>query len=93
MPLFLLKNLPRPHCWTVVWLALLIAPVANAQEKPYFVTYSHDLEEPGNLEIETKTALARPDGSFRYGAAALEMEYGVRGSLLPRASCINASTR
>lgn len=50
---------------------------ARAQEKPYFVTYSYDLEEPGNLDIETKTALARPDGSTRYGASALELEYGV----------------
>jgi len=49
-----------------------------AQEKPYFVTYSHDLEEPGNLEIETKTALAKPDGGNHYGALATELEYGVR---------------
>jgi hypothetical protein len=49
-----------------------------AQEKPYFVTYSHDLEEPGNLEIETKTALAQPEGGTQYGATALELEYGVR---------------
>lgn len=51
---------------------------AGAQEKPYFVTYSQDLEEPGNLEIETKTALARPEGSTHYGAVATELEYGVR---------------
>ncbi|HZB87348.1 MAG TPA: hypothetical protein VE291_01705 [Terracidiphilus sp.] len=51
---------------------------ARAQEKPYFVTYQHDLEEPGNLEIETKTALARPNGSGNYGATATELEYGVR---------------
>lgn len=50
---------------------------AGAQEKPYFVTYSYDLEEPGNLDIETKTALAQPDGSTRFGALALEFEYGV----------------
>ena len=43
-------------------LSLWLGPIANAQDKPYFVTYSHDLEEPGNLEIETKTALGRPDG-------------------------------
>ena len=54
-------------------------PAGSAQEKPYFVTYSHDLEEPGNLEIETKTALAGPDGGNRFGATALEFEYGVRG--------------
>jgi hypothetical protein len=58
-------------------LANWFCPTASAQEKPYFVTYSHDLEEPGNLEVETKTALARPDGSTRYGASALEFEYGV----------------
>lgn len=51
---------------------------AHAQEKPYFVTYSHDLEEPGNLEIETKTALARPQDGNRFGGAAQELEYGVR---------------
>ncbi len=50
---------------------------AQAQEKPYFVTYSYGLEEPGNLEIETKTALGRPEGSTRFGATALELEYGV----------------
>lgn len=51
---------------------------AHAQEKPYFVTYSHDLEEPGNLEIETKTALGQPNGGNRFGADATEFEYGVR---------------
>ncbi len=58
-------------------LSLLLVHAAAAQEKPYFVTYSHDLEEPGNLEIETKTALARPDGGNGFGAAAMELEYGV----------------
>jgi hypothetical protein len=56
----------------------LAAATGKAQEKPYFVTYSHDLEEPGNLEIETKTALARPDGGDHYGATAMELEYGFR---------------
>jgi hypothetical protein len=51
---------------------------AAAQDVPYFVTYSHDLEEPGNLEIETKTALARPEGGHHFGALASEFEYGVR---------------
>lgn len=50
----------------------------QAQEKPYFVTYSQDLEEPGNLELETKTALGQPDGGGRFGATALEFEYGLR---------------
>jgi hypothetical protein len=73
-----LSRAPRPCCWLVVCILLLFVPPARAQEKPYFVTYSHDLEEPGNLEIETKTALARPDGGNHYGATAMELEYGVR---------------
>ena len=60
-------------------LCLSLVPACiSAQEKPYFVTYSHDLEEPGNLEIETKTALGRPDGDNHYAATALEFEYGAK---------------
>lgn len=59
-------------------LPFLLVHSAAGQEKPYFVTYSHELEEPGNLEIETKTALARPDGGNHFGATAMELEYGVR---------------
>jgi hypothetical protein len=51
---------------------------ANAQEKPYFVTYSYDLEEPGNLDVETKTAIGRPDDSNHFAATAVEFEYGVK---------------
>ena len=78
------KEDPLPHLRTAPALVLLLLccavlpPAAPAQEKPYFVTYSHDLEEPGNLEIESKTALGRPDGGNRYGAAAVELEYGTR---------------
>lgn len=63
-----------------LWLLISLSGSlpTHAQEKPYFVTYSHDLEEPGNLEIETKTALARPDGGNNYGATAVELEYGAR---------------
>jgi hypothetical protein len=59
-------------------IALVILPAAHAQDKPYFVTYSHDLEEPGNLEIETKTALGQPGGGSRFGATVVEFEYGAR---------------
>ncbi len=74
----MMSRAPGPWCWLILCIPLLFASSARSQEKPYFVTYSHDLEEPGNLEIETKTALARPDGSNHYGATAMELEYGVR---------------
>jgi hypothetical protein len=61
-----------------VLLTLCFASPGRAQDKPYFVTYSHDLEEPGNLEVETKTALGQPDGGNRFGATAMELEYGTR---------------
>jgi hypothetical protein len=47
-----------------------------AQERPYFVTYSHELEEPGNLEIATKNVVGKPDGGNRFMGSVLEMEYG-----------------
>lgn len=62
----------------VVLLLAGIASAARAQDKPYFVTYSQDLEEPGNLEIETKTALGRPQDGNRFGATAVEFEYGLK---------------
>lgn len=61
-----------------VLLLCIVPHFAHAQDKPYFVTYSQDMEEPGNLEIETKTALARPEGGNRYGALATELEYGAK---------------
>jgi hypothetical protein len=60
--------------------ALLAAMPAQAQESPYFVTYSHHLEEPGNLEVATASTIGVPKGSERaYFAPWLELEYGVLG--------------
>ncbi len=51
---------------------------ALAQEWPYFVTYSHDMEEPGNLEIAAKSAVGKPPAGDRFMGASLELEYGVK---------------
>jgi hypothetical protein len=53
------------------------AQEAPAPDNPYFVTYSHDMTEPGTLELETKTVTARPQGGNPYVALAEELEYGV----------------
>jgi hypothetical protein len=50
--------------------------VAKAQEKPYFVTYSTDLEEPGNLEIAMKGLTAAPKDANGFFSPTLELEYG-----------------
>ena len=73
-----LKGALKPGSLVFFCLLVLFVPVCKAQEDPYFVTYSDDLEEPGNLELETKTAIAAPDNSNRFAAVAMEFEYGVR---------------
>ena len=51
-----------------------------AQEGPYFVTYTHYLEEPGNLEIGLASTTGVPkDDHAVYSAPWLELEYGVTG--------------
>ena len=55
---------------------LLVGGMAFAQEKPYFVTYSQDLEEPGNLEISSKTVQSAPKYGNAFVSETLEFEYG-----------------
>lgn len=58
-------------------LALLsLATSAAAQEWPYFVTYSHALEEPGNLEVEFKGVQATPKYGNAFSSGTIEFEYG-----------------
>lgn len=67
---------------TIILLAILIVglALAQAQESPYFVTYDHHLEEPGNLEIEVFTTSGIPrSGQVAYLAPYMELEYGVTG--------------
>src|SRR5712692_4674690 len=60
-------------------VACTSAPVL-AQERAYFVTYDHYLEEPGNLEIAVANTSGVPKGDHRvYSAPWLELEYGVTG--------------
>ncbi len=58
---------------------VFFAPLAAAQEPPYFVTYSTALEEPGNLEISFKNTQAAPRNANPFLGTALELEYGVKG--------------
>src|SRR6266568_9310804 len=41
-------------------IPFVVPTLARAQEPPYFVTYSHAMEEPGNLEIALKGLTAAP---------------------------------
>jgi hypothetical protein len=56
----------------------VFAAAASAQEA-YFVTYSHQMEEPGNLEIANKSISASPAGGNSFLSSSMEFEYGVKG--------------
>ena len=59
---------------------VLAASSASAQDRAYFVTYDHYLEEPGNLEVAVATATGVPKNNRSvYTAPLLELEYGVTG--------------
>ena len=59
---------------------MLVLPAAMfGQEKPYFVTYDHYLEEPGNLEIAANSAFATQHTARNFSAYWTELEYGVTG--------------
>lgn len=54
-------------------------PSALAAEGPFLITYTHQMEEPGNLEITTKNVTGRPANGNRFFGSNLELEYGVKG--------------
>jgi hypothetical protein len=74
---FALRRGPLEVCLSILafLIPLFATSPAVAQERPYFVTYSHDLEEPGNLEIEFKSVTGKPDAN-RFYAGNVEFEYG-----------------
>ncbi len=66
----------------IVGVVCLFVPVlaARAQDKPYFVTYDHRMEDAGDLEIETESTIGLPHAPTPgYLAPVVEFEYGVTG--------------
>jgi hypothetical protein len=49
-----------------------------AVEGPFFITYTHQLEEPGNLEMATKNVTGQPGDGSRFLGSSTELEYGVK---------------
>jgi hypothetical protein len=60
-------------------LPFCIAEPVHAGEGPYFVTYTAQMEEQGNLDIESRAVTGKPAGGNRFIGAATEFEYGVLG--------------
>jgi hypothetical protein len=61
---------------TVVLLSLSGVQPAQAQENPYFVAYDHNLEEPGNLEVEYFSTFGTQRGGPSFHGFWSEFEYG-----------------
>jgi hypothetical protein len=57
-------------------LLLTVIPSALAGEGPFFITYTHQMEEPGNLEVAIRTVTGQPSGGNRFFGFINELEYG-----------------
>ena len=57
----------------------LLLPPCRAGEGPFFVTYTHQMEEPRNLELTTKNVSGKPGDGNRFLGTAAEFEYGAAG--------------
>jgi hypothetical protein len=58
---------------------LLFIPALAAQERPYFVTYDHYLEEPGSLEVAVNSTFGTQRSGNNFLSYWTEFEYGVTG--------------
>ncbi len=81
MLLLFAKRLLICPAWAARWLLLGVLVLgflpAHAQDN-YFVTYSHELEDPGTLKISAKNITGSPKGGDAFVASALEFEYGIK---------------
>src|SRR5512146_366045 len=67
------------HASRFLLLLLLVLPAFAQEDAPYFVTYDHHLEEPGNLELEMNSTTGVPrSGQHAYFAPFAEVQYGVK---------------
>ncbi len=64
----------------ILLAALALGPPAClGGEGPFFITYTHQMEEPGSLEFTTKNTTGTPGDGNRFLGSALELEYGLKG--------------
>ena len=60
------------------WGAFLLLPSCWGDEGPFFITYTHQMEEPGNLELATKNVTGKPSDGNRFLGSTTELEYGLK---------------
>jgi hypothetical protein len=60
-------------------LAVVCAGAAGAQERPYFITYTHHMEERGSLEVSANPVFGTQRAGKSFFAWWNEIEYGATG--------------
>jgi hypothetical protein len=63
----------------ILMASFLLLPACRGAEGPFFITYTHQMEEPRNLEFTTKNLTGKPGDGNRFLGSTLELEYGVKG--------------
>src|SRR5437879_10354562 len=58
-----------------VLLLIVLVSASFAQERAYFVTYDHHMEEPGSLEVATNPVIGRSPGMNSFIGNWTEFEY------------------
>ncbi len=78
------RNRPAGAHWagavvlgSVLWVSS--SPSVFAQERPYFITYNQEMEEPGSLEFALNPVLGTQRDAGGFVAGWSELEYGVTG--------------
>jgi hypothetical protein len=75
----------RPYAWRLCLMASFaclvwtLVPRCVKADKPYFVTYDDEMEEPGNLEISFNPAVGLPHTAPDFLSGWTEFEYGAKG--------------
>src|SRR6266853_1667416 len=73
------RVLPGLRLYRHLLAAAFLMPAGWAGEGPFFITYTHQMEEPGNLEIATKNVTGKPGDGRRFLGSTTELEYGIKG--------------
>jgi hypothetical protein len=63
----------------VLSAASFVSWPGSAQERPYFITYSHQMEEPDHLEISINPIYGTQRGGNAFLGSSVELEYGIKG--------------
>lgn len=64
---------------TVGFLLLLVAAApARGDEKPYFVTYDHHMEEPRAIEFAYSPSIGFPKDAGKFYSGLFEVGYGLK---------------